>query len=132
MCKRHWGHCPIWQPVFSALEAFIFDSRQTGRRDKERGTHSAKVAGSGTRTQDGRFVDYSLYMWSRANPYTTSGTPGNQFLRAPVEVSTSSNTLFLTVIFFFLNTMKERKQGDKPMSVKKNAEHIANYICVNS
>ncbi|KAK5607763.1 hypothetical protein CRENBAI_012265, partial [Crenichthys baileyi] len=48
---------------------------QTGRRGKERGRHSAKVAGSGTRTRDGRFEDYSLYMWSRANPYTTSDAP---------------------------------------------------------
>ncbi|MEQ2269617.1 hypothetical protein XENORESO_006910 [Xenotaenia resolanae] len=61
--------------IFSALEAFIFDSRQTGRRGKERGRHSVKVTGSGTRTRDGRFEDYSLYMWLHTNPYTTSAAP---------------------------------------------------------
>ncbi|MED6265398.1 ATP-binding cassette sub- A member 1, partial [Characodon lateralis] len=65
----------IWELLLKykqALEAFIFDSRQTGRTGKERGRYSAKVVGSGTRTRDGRFEDYSLYMWSCAKPYTTS------------------------------------------------------------
>ncbi|MED6256233.1 hypothetical protein ATANTOWER_022284, partial [Ataeniobius toweri] len=45
------------------LVAFIFDSRQTGKRGRERGRHSANVAGSGTRTRDGRFEDCSLRIW---------------------------------------------------------------------
>ncbi|MED6247744.1 Intersectin 1 (SH3 domain protein) [Ataeniobius toweri] len=40
--------------------------RQTGKRGRERGRHSANVTGSGTRTRDGRFEDCSLRIWSRA------------------------------------------------------------------
>ncbi|MEQ2299261.1 hypothetical protein AMECASPLE_013531 [Ameca splendens] len=53
--------------LYSALEAFIFDSRQTGRRGKERGRHLAKVAGSGTSTWHAHFKDYSRYMRSSKN-----------------------------------------------------------------
>ncbi|MEQ2185605.1 Sorting nexin-18 [Goodea atripinnis] len=73
--QGHLANFPDVIHVQKALEAFIFDSRQTGRRGKESGRHSAKVAGSRTRTQDGHFEDCSLYMWSRTNPYTTSATP---------------------------------------------------------
>ncbi|MED6259706.1 hypothetical protein ATANTOWER_028911 [Ataeniobius toweri] len=70
---------------FFGTRGLYFDSRQTGRRGKERGRHSAKVAGSGTRTRDGRFEDYSLYVWSHTNPYTTSAaTSAANVLAEPV------------------------------------------------